>query len=256
MTRFGLPTAAKAAYERAARRIEQTRPGCDLPWGLLAGIGRVESDHGRYDGSQLGNDGVSRPPILGIALNGVGPVAAIRDTDNGRLDGDKVWDRAVGPMQFIPSTWATAGVDGDGDGVADPNDLDDAALAAAGYLCPPSGSIGDEAGMRRAVFTYNHSDYYVDLVLAFAIGYHTGVFNIPPPPVEPDPEIEDELTDAEAGDAAETVVAAQAKPPKTSSRRPSSPRPTATPEPPKPTKPPKPTRALLLSRNRPSRRSS
>ena len=112
-----------------------------MPWTLLAGIGRVESDHGRYGGSELGTDGLPRPAIVGIALNGVGPVAAIADTDNGRWDGDKVWDRAVGPMQFIPSTWQYAGRDGDGDGVENPNDLDDAALAAADYLCPSSGSV-------------------------------------------------------------------------------------------------------------------
>ncbi|WP_323794522.1 lytic murein transglycosylase, partial [Nocardioides sp.] len=185
---YDLPKAARRAYDNAVRRIERTNPGCKLPWGLLAGIGRVESDHGRYGGSQLGVDGVSRPLIIGIALNGVGPVAAIRDSDNGRLDGDKVWDRAVGPMQFIPTTWAVSGVDGDGDGVADPNDLDDAALAAAGYLCS-NGALTDDAAMRRAVFTYNHSDYYVDLVMAFAAGYHTGVFDIPAPPVEPEPDV-------------------------------------------------------------------
>ncbi len=187
---YGLPKAASRAYHRAARTIELTHPGCDLPWGLLAGIGRVESDHGRFGRSRLGKDGVSRPLIRGIALDGVGPVAAIADSDNGRLDDDAVWDRAVGPMQFIPTTWAGAGADGDGDGVENPDDLDDAALAAAGYLCPESGPIGDEAAMRLALFSYNHSDYYVDLVYAFALGYQTGVFDIPPPPVEPDPDVD------------------------------------------------------------------
>lgn len=230
-----LPKAAKRAYERAARRIEQTNPGCDLPWGLLAAIGRIESDHGRYDGARLGVDGVSRPLIRGIALNGIGPVAAIPDTDNGRLDGDKIWDRAVGPMQFIPTTWAFAGVDGDRDGVANPDDLDDAALAAAGYLCPPSGPIGDEAAMRRAVFAYNHSDYYVDLVLAFAIGYHTGVFNIPPPPVVVDPEVDavTDVVDANPTDPSETQAPSVAKPPQPT-------KPPKTPEAPEPTKPPNP----------------
>lgn len=183
----GLPETAKTAYQRAARNIETTRPGCNLPWTLLAGIGRVESDHGRFGGSVLGTDGYSRPRIRGVALNGVGPVAAIRDSDNGKLDGDKVWDRAVGPMQFIPTTWAVSGRDGDRDGVSDPNDIDDASLAAAGYLCPSSGSIDSLAAKRTAVFSYNRSDYYVDLVLAFANGYQTGVFALPSPPV-PEPE--------------------------------------------------------------------
>ncbi|GAB2769251.1 hypothetical protein GCM10027020_23010 [Nocardioides salsibiostraticola] len=201
----GLPDIAKAAYQRAARSIEKSRPGCNLPWTLLAGIGRVESDHGRYGGSVLGVDGYPRPRIRGVALNGVGPVAAIRDSDNGKLDGDKVWDRAVGPMQFIPTTWAVSGRDGDGDGVSDPNDIDDAALAAAGYLCPASGSIDSEAAKRTAVFSYNRSDYYVDLVLAFARGYQTGDFTLPSPPV-PEPEAPEEVVEArtkpEPGDKA------------------------------------------------------
>ena len=180
-----LPSAAMRAYKRAARTIESTNPGCHLPWTLLAGIGRVESDHGRYGGSVLSNDGVPRPAIVGIALNGVGPVAAIRDTDNGAFDGDTVWDRAVGPMQFIPSTWRGAGRDGDRDGRKSPNDIDDASLAAAGYLCAGGRDLTSPSAVRAAVFSYNASDYYVDLVGAFARGYRTGTFAIPSPPVAP-----------------------------------------------------------------------
>jgi membrane-bound lytic murein transglycosylase B len=183
MSDHNVPSAAERAYRTAARTMAGTDPGCQLPWTLLAGIGRVESDHGRYGGSVLGSDGVSHPLIIGVQLNGVGPVAAIRDTDNGRLDKDKVWDRAVGPMQFIPSTWAFAARDGDGDGVQSPNDLDDAALAAAGYLCSASGSVLGEAAMSAAIYRYNQDDYYVALVMAFERGYRTGVFVMPPPPV-------------------------------------------------------------------------
>jgi hypothetical protein len=154
-------------------------PACQLPWTLLAGVGRVESDHGRYGGSVLGANGVSHPLIIGVALNGVGPVAAIRDTDDGLLDKDKVWDRAVGPMQFIPSTWAGAARDGDGDGVESPNDIDDAALAAAAYLCSGSGSVLGESAMRAAIFRYNASEEYVALVMAMEEGYRTGVFIMP-----------------------------------------------------------------------------
>ena len=112
-----LPSAAMRAYKNAASNIDAADPGCHLGWTLLAGIGRVESDHGRFGGSVLGNDGVPRPAIVGVPLNGKGPVAAIHDTDGGSFDGDKVWDRAVGPMQFIPSTWnGGAGRDGDGAG--------------------------------------------------------------------------------------------------------------------------------------------
>ena len=185
-----VPAAALRAYESAEDYIDDSRPGCQLPWTLLAAIGRVESDHGRYGGSELGSDGVSRPAIVGLPLNGVGPVAAIHDTDNGKLDGDKVWDRAVGQMQFIPSTWRQVAVDGDGDGTASPNDIDDAARGAARYLCLGGYSVADTSGMARAIYSYNHSDYYVELVMAFQRGYETGVFIIPSPP--PPPGSEDE----------------------------------------------------------------
>jgi membrane-bound lytic murein transglycosylase B len=178
-----IPTAALLAYRHAAAAESSADPSCHIPWWLLAGIGRIESDHGQYGGSVLGADGVSRPAIIGVALNGAGPFAAVPDTDNGRLDGDKVWDHAVGPMQFLPSTWAWAGRDGDGDGVKNPQDINDAALAAAAYLCGGiSGSILQPASMRTAIFHYNPSDYYVALVEAFAKGYQTGVFAIPSPP--------------------------------------------------------------------------
>ena len=150
-----------------------------MPWTLLAGIGRVESDHGRHDGSVLGADGVSHPLIIGVPLNGVGPVAAIRDTDDGRWDKDTVWDRAVGPMQFIPSSWSAVARDGDGDGVKSPNDIDDAALGTAAYLCSGSGSVLGEDAMRAAIYTYNHSQQYVALVMAMETGYRTGVWIMP-----------------------------------------------------------------------------
>jgi membrane-bound lytic murein transglycosylase B len=177
-----VPAAAKRAYRRAAAQMAGSDPGCALPWTLLAAVGRVESDHGRYGGARLGNDGVSRPRIIGIQLNGNGPVAAIRDTDEGALDGDKVWDRAVGPMQFIPSTWASAARDGDGDGRKSPHDLDDAAAAAAAYLCSGSGSLLDPAAQAAAIYRYNQDDYYVALVQAFEVGYRTGSFVLPSPP--------------------------------------------------------------------------
>ena len=181
-----LPSAAMRAYKSAAHNIDAADPGCHLGWTLLAGIGRVESDHGRYGGSVLGNDGVPRPAIVGVPLNGKGPVAAIHDTDNGAYDGDTVWDRAVGPMQFIPSTWnGGAGRDGDGDGTKSPNDIDDASLAAAAYLCNGGGDLSDDTAVKSAVFRYNPSDYYVALVTAFARGYRTGVFVIPSPDLPP-----------------------------------------------------------------------
>ncbi|GAP56692.1 hypothetical protein AHiyo6_32570, partial [Arthrobacter sp. Hiyo6] len=89
---------------------------------------------GTLGGGNLMASGRSSQPITGPSLNGVG-FAAIPDTDEGVLDGDPEWDHAVGPMQFIPATWREVGRDGNGDGVADPLNIDDAALSAASYLC-------------------------------------------------------------------------------------------------------------------------
>jgi hypothetical protein len=201
----GIPAVALDAYRKAAAHAAGTYPGCGLPWPLLAAIGRVESDHGRFAGSQLYTDGTDAPRVIGIPLNGQG-TALIHDTDHGVLDGDIVYDRAVGPMQFIPSTWTTWGVDGNGDGVASPFNIYDAALAAADYLCAAGGNLQTAAGQIRAVLAYNHSDAYLATVLALEKLYAAGQpgVTIPilpsapkppaheqplPPPVNPGPPL-------------------------------------------------------------------
>ncbi|MEO7352033.1 MAG: lytic transglycosylase domain-containing protein [Marmoricola sp.] len=180
-----VPEAALRAYRHAEMVMAKSDPGCNISWTLLAAIGRVESNHGRFAGAQLGSDGVSRPEIRGPQLNGAGPFAAIHDSDNGTLDHDLVWDRAVGQMQFLPQTWRAVARDGDGDAKMNPDDIDDSALGSAVYLCGAGGSLADPAGMSRAAFRYNHSDYYVQLVLSFVSGYQTGVFALPSPPPPP-----------------------------------------------------------------------
>ncbi len=182
----GIPTVALDAYRRAAAESVTRYPGCGLPWPLLAAIGRVESDHGRFADSQLYANGTSAPRIVGIPLNGVG-TALIRDTDGGRLDGDKVYDRAVGPMQFIPSTWAHWGVDGNGDGVIDPSNIYDAATAAANYLCAAGGNLQTAAGQIRAVLSYNDSDAYLSTVLALEKVYAAGAPGVSIPVTGPHP---------------------------------------------------------------------
>jgi hypothetical protein len=171
-----IPATAYIAYQVAATTMAQADPSCGVDWSLLAAIGRVESDHGRYGGAHLRPNGLSRPLIRGVALDGTGPVRMVRDSDAGRLDGDERWDRAVGPMQFLPSTWAYAGVDADGDGVRSPDDINDAALAAAVYLCAAPGSLTTPAGLRTAVHSYNASQDYVDLVERLAGAYRYDTF--------------------------------------------------------------------------------
>ena len=171
-----IPAAALAAYQRAETVINAADKSCNLTWQLIAAIGRVESNHGRYGGNALDDDGVARPGIYGPALNGKNRTSLIRDTDAGQYDNDLVYDRAVGPMQFIPSTWSTIGVDADSDGERNPQDVDDAALGTAVYLCSGKDDLGTVAGQRAAVYRYNHSQSYVDLVLSIMNAYLDGDF--------------------------------------------------------------------------------
>jgi hypothetical protein len=176
----GIPTAALIAYQRAATVLAEADPSCQLEWPLIAAIGRVESDHGRVNGNVLGADGISRPGIYGRPLNGQGSTASISDSDNGVYDNDLTWDRAVGPMQFIPTTWQIVAVDGDGDGAKNPQDIDDAALATAVYLCAGEGDLSTDPGARAAVYRYNHSSDYVNLVMSIAEAYTMGDYTMVP----------------------------------------------------------------------------
>ena len=189
----GIPDVALRAYHGAADRLAVDDPSCGLRWTLLAAIGRVESNHGRFGGTRLRADGFGTMPIRGIPLDGRPNVALIRDTDGGTLDGDTTFDRAVGPMQFIPATWRSVGADADGDGRSDPNSIFDAALGAGRYLCAGDADLRDPAQQARAVFRYNHADEYVQVVLRLAQQYEGGVVPLPttppaPAPVGPDPE--------------------------------------------------------------------
>ena len=168
----GMPGRVLQAYRAAQVRLAREQPRCALTWPLLAGIGQVESGHGSAGGAATSAEGVVEPRIIGVPLDGSGPVARIVDSDDGRYDGDRDLDRAVGPMQFLPGTWTTYGADGDRDGAADPHDVDDAALAAGRYLCTAAGEpLTQPTALVRAVFAYNHSTEYVRLVLTVAAGY-------------------------------------------------------------------------------------
>jgi len=147
--------------------IQEAQQCPGLPWTVLAGISKVESNHGRFGGSSIGPDGVVRPNIIGMPLNGTNGTARIVDTDDGLWDGDTIWDRAVGPFQFIPGSWHIFGGDGDNDGLADPNNVFDAVPAMRRHLCPDGQIVDVEA----AVFNYNRSLLYVEAVLDWARRY-------------------------------------------------------------------------------------
>lgn len=166
----GIPERALAAYAGAAIAKHTERPDCDLGWNTLAGIGWVESRHGSYRGASIADDGTVSPPIFGIALDGA-TTALITDTDDGEFDGDAEFDRAMGPMQFIPGSWGNWYVDASGDGVADPHNIDDAALAAANYLCRAVPTLGDELSWRAGIAAYNADSAYLDAVAIASAGY-------------------------------------------------------------------------------------
>jgi hypothetical protein len=169
--RVDVPARALQAYGVADLAVKNEQPDCNLSWVTIAGLARIESNHGRYRGAVIAETGKVTPPIIGVPLDGTGGNRTIGDTDGGVLDGDTSLDRAVGPLQFIPSTWAKWRSDGNGDGVADPNNIDDAALAAGRYLCAGGRDLATGPGWRSAVLSYNNSDEYGRRVYAAADSY-------------------------------------------------------------------------------------
>ncbi|MBZ9641210.1 lytic murein transglycosylase, partial [Streptomyces sp. PSKA30] len=172
----GIPATVLDAYKKAADELRASKPGCNLPWELLAAIGKVESGQAR--GGNVDANGTTITAILGPQLNGNG-FANISDTDNGRYDGDSAYDRAVGPMQFIPSTWAWAGRDGNDDGLKDPNNIYDAALAAGHYLCRFGWDLSTDSDLNSAILSYNNSTDYLNTVLSWLEYYRKGTHEVP-----------------------------------------------------------------------------
>jgi hypothetical protein len=169
-SKLEVPWVAMQAYGYAELVLDQTRPECNLRWTTLAAIGKIESNHGRHNAT-LGNDGESSPRILGPVLDGTNNTQRIEDTDDGVLDGDLTYDRAVGAMQFIPSTWKTHEVDADNDGLKDVNDIDDAALAAGNYLCQGGRNLELATDWWNAILSYNDVRPYAQAVFDAANDY-------------------------------------------------------------------------------------
>ncbi|MFC4605659.1 lytic transglycosylase domain-containing protein [Rhodococcus kronopolitis] len=188
LSALGIPELVLGAYRAAEATMSDEAPGCGVSWHLLAGIGRIESGHaggGRTDAA-----GTTVTRILGPTLDGtLAGNNVITDTDGGRLDGDLRHDRAVGPMQFIPGTWARYAADGNDDDVSDPNNIFDATLAAARYLCSGGLNLHEPAQELKAVLRYNNSAAYATNVLAWSAAYAAGGTpapgSIPDVPAEP-----------------------------------------------------------------------
>ncbi len=167
-----IPHNVLAAYAYAEFVMTQTRPACKLQWTTIAAIGKVSSDHGRVEGRTIDARGWPRPTALvGPPLDGTSGRAKVTDTDGGAHDGDKVWDRTMGPMQLIPSMWRASGVDGDSDGLANPQDIDDAALAAAYHLCTANKDLSVVDNWKAAVNSYHGMAPLIDRVFEAAQAY-------------------------------------------------------------------------------------
>ncbi|NYE49789.1 hypothetical protein HDA32_004909 [Spinactinospora alkalitolerans] len=167
----GIPRRGLQGYAEAQLHLMAEQPDCRISWPTLAAVGSVESHHGTYAGGELGSDGRTSVEVIGIPLDGSNNTVAIRDTDGGELDGDTEWDRAVGPMQFIPTTWDIWAADANGDGTADPHNIDDASLSAARYLCAEGRDLTTSDGWWSAILSYNESEDYAEEVLGIAKDY-------------------------------------------------------------------------------------
>ena len=157
----GIPARALVAYAQTSLFMAEEQPECQLSWPTLAGIGWIESGHATLRGNRLLANGRPSVPIIGPALDGRPGFAAIPATPQSTVShGDPDWDHAVGPMQFIPSTWKQWASDGDQNRISDPQDIDDAAYATGRYLCASGADLTTGDGWQRAILSYNHSDQY------------------------------------------------------------------------------------------------
>lgn len=167
-----VPARALRGYGLAEMWMRNEAPDCGLSWTVLAGIGRVESRHGTIGGGHIDADGNTSERIIGPPLDGSDGTRHVPDTDGGALDGDAAFDRAVGPMQFIPQTWGSWRARAARDGAdPDPHHIDDAAVTAARYLCARGEDLTSPRGWWRAVLAYNQSQSYARDVYSGAQAY-------------------------------------------------------------------------------------
>jgi membrane-bound lytic murein transglycosylase B len=174
-----IPAVALSAYRNAERMMAAADPRCGVSWNLLAGIGRIESLHA--NGGATDSRGTAVQPIYGPTLDGTLPGNEV--IVQSRTANRVTYARAMGPMQFLPGTWSRYASDGDGDGKADVQNVYDASLAAARYLCSGGLNLRDPSQVMSAILRYNNSIAYARNVLGWAAAYATGVVPVDLPPI-------------------------------------------------------------------------
>lgn len=162
----GISSVALTAYLRAATGERSASPSCRIPWELIASIGYIESDDGQIGGDHLDAQGQEASPVEGVPLDGNG-VALIPDNHGG-------YARAEGPMQFLPTTWASWRSDGNGDGREDPQNMFDATAGAARYLCSGNADLSQNVNQPAVITLYNDSPIYVKNVMNVEHAYELG----------------------------------------------------------------------------------
>ncbi|MFJ9787344.1 lytic transglycosylase domain-containing protein [Amycolatopsis sp. NPDC101161] len=202
----GIPATVLDAYRRAEASLGRANPGCHLSWALLAGIGKIESNHARH--GDVDAQGTMVRPVYGPALDGSPGFARMVDAGSGQ------WARAAGPMQFIPSTWQKWGTDGSGDGQADVQNVYDSTESAGRYLCAADRDLNTGAGLRSAILGYNNSEDYLNKVMAWMRTYSAGSFAVPDEPgyAGEDPTYDESVASVPAPPAAPRPPAAGAVP--------------------------------------------
>ena len=172
----GFPPALAQAVANTPQLVLQHRPECFIDHALLAAVTWKES-RGLWD--RIGPNGISDPFILGVPLNGSRFGSGDEETtlesfvNDHPIELQRFWgiegepfDRALGAFQFIPTSWLFYSRDANGDGVNNPQDVADAALAAAMHLCISGDDLkGGEASLPQALLGYNRSAAYGQSVL-------------------------------------------------------------------------------------------
>lgn len=169
-----IPERVLASYRSAEAALARDAPECRVPWWLLAGIGKVETNHAA--GGQVDASGTTTSRIVGPRLDGTAVGGRVtRDTDDGELDGDLTFDRGVGPMLIVPQTWAGIGRDGNGDGVADVSNADDAAVSVGTVLCSAGTDLMTRQGLAAGLVEFDDTATFPGEVLPWAVHYRTAV---------------------------------------------------------------------------------